>query len=494
MACCLAGLAISWLLAFNSDGVLHDDDLTHFLYARWARQVPGYLVHEWGRPGFTVLYFLPAQIGWVAARCLSGVLTVLSAWLAYRIAERLYLPHAWLAAPLALIQPMFFQLSYTTLTETPLAFYAALGLWLLIARRYGWSAVVFSLTLVTRHEALVWLPVWVLAMWCGRARPWSYLWLGWAPLLHNLLAPGMIGKVPLKMFFLPSADVQYGSGSLWAMPARAVLTWGPGIAALACLGAILICRRRGGWIVTSMAAVYFGTHAIVRCLGLFATGGYARFLVSLAPLVAILAVAGIGGLGDWSARRWWLRPTLVAAAFVLFWFAGEQEKPWWIYPPFLLGFRIVTAGIVVMVVALIAVNRKRHRLAWARWVLPALLVGLTVLHTAYICRPWKLSSDQRSIQSVVQWLKDNGYGGRRVLAASIWVHWFWPSVLKPDEYDTAGRLAEAPAGTLLIWDKRYSPTFPHNMPLKDYLNDPRYRLLTRSWPSPDVFCYAFEKK
>ena len=41
-------------LGLLSDGAYHDDDLTHFLMARWVRWYPGYLLHIWGRPGLTV--------------------------------------------------------------------------------------------------------------------------------------------------------------------------------------------------------------------------------------------------------------------------------------------------------------------------------------------------------------------------------------------------------------------------------------------------------
>ena len=493
LACCAVALGLSWTVAALSDGALHDDDLTHFLYAKWASERPEYLVHEWGRPGFTVLYFLPAQLGWVAARGLSGLLTVLAAWLAYRIADRLHLPHAWLAAPLTLVQPMFFQLSTTTLTETPLAFYVALAVWLLLEKRHGASAAVLSLAFLTRHEAIVWLPIWLVAMWYERSRWWCYAWLIWAPLAHNLVAPSLLGKVPILMFLEPADDVQYGCGSAMAMVGRALLAYGPGLAALAGLGSVMICRLRRGWIVAAAVAAYFGCHAACRYLGVYATGGYARFLVPICPLMAVLALAALRGLADWSARRWWVRPTAVAAVFVLLWFAGEWEKPWWVYPPFMLAFRLATGGVVLATAATVWVRLRRDRLRWVRWVVPAGLVVMTLGQTAYLCRPWPMTSDQRSVAEVVDWLKRNGYGDRRVLSANIWVHYLWPMTAKPSEWPVSRQIAQAEPGTILIWDRRYAPSFPHRMALDAYKNAPDYKLLTQSSPSPGVFCYVFEK-
>jgi predicted membrane-bound dolichyl-phosphate-mannose-protein mannosyltransferase len=313
---CLIALAISVVLAAASDGSHHDDDLAHFLYARWSGEHPKYLLHEWARPGFTVLYALPAQLGWVAARWLSGLLTVAAAWLAYRCAEEIRLPHAWIVAPLALIQPMFLQLSYTTLTETPLAFFLMLAMWLLLSRRFGLSAVALSAALVTRHEAVVWLPIWVIAMWHGRARWWSYPLLLWAPVLQNALSPFVIGKMPILLFLEPTADVHYGHGSAMAMVGRAVVAYGPGMAAMSCLGVVSVWRKRRGWIVASSAIVYFAFHVICRYLGVYATGGYPRFLVPICPLVAILVAAAILALAEWSSPRWWLRATAVAAGSI----------------------------------------------------------------------------------------------------------------------------------------------------------------------------------
>ncbi len=492
--CCLVALALSAALAALSTGVHHDDDLTHFLFAKWTRQDPAYLLNEWGRPGFTVLYALPAQIGWLAARLTSGVLTVLAAWLAYRTAEQMELRRAWLVAPLVLIQPMFLQLSYTTLTETPLALYLALAVWLLTQRRYGGSAAVLSLALLTRHEAVVWLPVWAMAFWLGRARWTCYLWLFWAPLLHNLLGPFVLGHAPIMMFFEPKANPEYGTGSALAMIARAQLAFGPGMASLACLGIPMICRRRWGWVVAGAVVVYFLFHAGCRFLGLYATGGYARFLVPICPMLGILAVAAINGLSEWRTPRWWLRAAGVTTAFVVLWLAGEREMPWWIYPPFVLAHRLVTAGVVLLTAAAIFICLKRPRLAWVRWSIPFTLITLTAIQTGYLSRPWKLSDDQRAVRSVAEWLKANGYGGRQVMATHVWMHVFWPAHLIPDNWNIKRRLTEAPAGTLFVWDKNYSPSFHQKMHLADYLKDPNYRLLTKNRSTRDVFCCAFEKR
>ena len=43
IACCLIALVLSGLMAFLSDGAHHDDDLAHYLYAKWSANRPAYL-------------------------------------------------------------------------------------------------------------------------------------------------------------------------------------------------------------------------------------------------------------------------------------------------------------------------------------------------------------------------------------------------------------------------------------------------------------------
>ena len=168
IAVVLAGAGLMTSIAFgliSPEGIYHYDDLTHYLFAKWAWKWPAYLLHSWGRPGFTVLYFLPAELGWWACRVLSAVLTAISALLAFFVARRLGLRHAWAAVLLAYAQPLFFQLSQTTLTETALAFYLMLAVFLAQRGRWALSAAVLSIGLVTRHEAAVFVPLWAWFAW-----------------------------------------------------------------------------------------------------------------------------------------------------------------------------------------------------------------------------------------------------------------------------------------------------------------------------------------
>src|SRR5207244_680777 len=60
-------------------------------------------------------------------------------------------------------------------------------------------------------------------------------------------------------------------------------------------------------------------------LGLFESGGYARFLVSISPLVAISALAGLGKLLDPDALRRHAAGAGVILIVLLLWYAMERQ-------------------------------------------------------------------------------------------------------------------------------------------------------------------------
>jgi hypothetical protein len=70
-----AGVAMSLIYpdSFQQDGGFH------FLYARSAWKHPGMFVEVWSRPLFTFIYSFPAQLGYLPAKLLTVVITLITA-------------------------------------------------------------------------------------------------------------------------------------------------------------------------------------------------------------------------------------------------------------------------------------------------------------------------------------------------------------------------------------------------------------------------------
>jgi len=62
---------------------------------------------------------------------------------------------------------------------------------------------------------------------------------------------------------------------------------GPAIAVLALAGLAPLRRRSGDGLLVTIIAAWFLAQTAVRALGLYNSGGYARFLVPISPFIAL---------------------------------------------------------------------------------------------------------------------------------------------------------------------------------------------------------------
>ncbi|MFQ5491702.1 MAG: hypothetical protein ACE5GE_13370 [Phycisphaerae bacterium] len=450
------GLAVSVTLGFLSEGGYHDDGLTHYLYAQWAWNDAGYLADAWGRPGLTVLLFPLARLGWWACRLESALLSAAAAWLAYDTAKRLGFRRAAWVPLLCWIQPLFLMASYTTLTETAAALYLILAVRCLVAGRSNVAAMVFSLCLITRYELWALTPIWALALWRSRTRWTAYALLLWAPLVHNLAGYLLLDRWPILFVIGANHPDFYGAGPWLSMALKSMVACGPAVAV--CALAALAIRWPGvtGWVIPGLYAVHLMTQSGIFFFGGFSSGGYARFLVTAAPLAAICTVGVIESLvGARSVQHRALVGIIVAVVLMVV--ALEQEAAvaaeTWI-------FLIDKAKPIVWSLAGAALLST----GWM-WVRPgrspALLLGLTamvgsVVLLGYLVRPHRASVDAEAVRAAVRWLETSPHAKAPVITANIWTCYYLDrgqNLIPPDSADI---LANAQPGTVLVWDANHA--------------------------------------
>jgi len=486
------------VLGLLSDGTYHDDDLTHFQMARWTRWFPEYLLHFWGRPGFTipvaaVAWIGDPSVGWHAARILSALVTAAAALIAANLASRLGLLRPWLVVLACYLQPFNTLLACTTLTENFAALYLVLAV---AALHRGWpilGSLVFSLVLVTRHETVALWPVWAIALWAGgggRSRRVAAAAASvCAPLLHNVLFRIFLGDWPARMFFVPHGSTEFTPGGPLSYVPQALLAVPPVLAALALIGAPVMLRR-GRWLIPVLVAVFFLTHAASRALGLFASGGYARFMATVAPLVAILATAGVGQMADAIRRRrnvsrLWL---VHIGVWLLGLLALEIEVA--TGRTVLQGvFSILVIRICVAMFLLILAMGWAASAAWPnmspemRLGLAAAVLEMVLLGSLPQCyqviKPLKLSHEARQVRQVLSWLKTQDLDRAPIFATQPWVAYFEDWVEMPRIHKGPALLASMPVGTIVIWDSIYSPSDFHRLPLQEITGSSAYRELRR---------------
>src|SRR5436190_15352473 len=175
----LIALYVSYTL--RSSGAYQDDDIGHFLIARWSWKHPELLFDVWGRPAFTLLYAPVAPLGLAATRIYSALLAGLvclgSALLAKAYDLRLY----WLAALFAGLQPEFVRQGFSTLTELSLALWLCVALIAHQQRRLALMAFAAGWLPLARYETIPILAIFLLILL--KQRRFGLCCLALAPLL-----------------------------------------------------------------------------------------------------------------------------------------------------------------------------------------------------------------------------------------------------------------------------------------------------------------------
>lgn len=469
--------AASVVLGLLSDGCYHDDDLTHYLMARWAWWYPSYLLHIWGRPGLTVPLAAVSWIGdrffaWHAARILSAVATTAGSVLAAKLAIRWGLWRGWLVVLACFAQPLNMLLSYTTLSENWTALYLIGAVFLLDQRKAALASAVFSVALVSRHEAVVFIPIWWVGLFLAGTTPrrfmLSALFSLWAPVVHNLMFYATFGEWPVRMYFQPKGSTEFlPTGPLAYVP-NLIHAISPVIIAWAMLGMRVFASRRRCLVIV-FPLVFLFLHAAIKALGIYASGGYGRFLVAVFPFVGLLAAAGVDRVlaGGANGRSW----ISLAWVVVVAWISAEVEsragrlsfeRQSWI-----LCMRLGGAAIVSL--CLLTALLSRHgghpqRFTDGVMVFPLLLL---LVQLVIVVRPLVMNEDQTRCREVAAWLSQKDRKKRPVFATNPWIVYELGLVEHPRAHKGRRLLASMPIGTFVVWDSKYTESDFHGIKIAE---------------------------
>src|SRR5215813_2025136 len=319
--------ALAWLAFFAAIGVAlvllyrdadQQDSGYHFLFARWAHRHPQYFIGVWARPLFTLLYFPFAQFGYAAAKFLTVIISLATAWQTFRLARQIGFDRAEMAIPLLFLQPSFFLLSSTVLTETLFALVFVIALRLHLSGRVKAGMIVASLLILVRPEGFfigAFWGVWVLWIEDRRSRIEQRYSMR-SSIFHPrssifdprllLLATGMIlwwlaayliMRDPLWIVHDWPSDWRpdgkaNGTGPIWWYVASLPLIVGPLLVAPFISGLWRLLKRREFMCGVSAFLVLFVAHSLMFWRGWFGSAGYARYFVCVSPAVALITLAG----------------------------------------------------------------------------------------------------------------------------------------------------------------------------------------------------------
>jgi hypothetical protein len=467
--------------ALLSKGTYTDDDITHFLFARFAWKHPELFLDFWGRPVFTVIHAPAALLGFSAARIVSVCLAAGTCLVAGLLARSYGVRRAWMAAVLTAVQPEFLRQSFSTLTELPFALLFVLALYCLQRQQWGKAALLAGLFPLARIETFPMVMLVGAVLVFRRQFRWIPL-LAFPVLVQNGLNALIAGDASVLLFPLnrlagtgPGGGNIYPSGSYLYYWIRTASAYGHVLLVFAAIGFFTMRQ------FVLQASVITAVATLSLCYSLLPSsgiGGGIRHLAVVAPAVGILAAGGIEYLctstATWKQR---ILPSLVSLVFGI-------------------GF-LIRRSVLGMIGSLAVLGTlgfslwvsKTRRILETGCVLGAAAAGILAV------KPFSQTLEDRLAMEAARWVDTSSFRGRPVLVSHVW--FVYASRLDPFDpvrcppMNPEAVRTTAP-GNLVVWDSHYSRRLRHQVPYEMLQDNPEFRLLMK-WEEGEIVIAVFEK-
>jgi hypothetical protein len=274
-----------------------EDSYAHFLLAKFAWKHLRLFIDIWARPVPTIFLSFATPFGIIPTKILTIIVSLLCGFFTYRTAQELKLKYSEFVIPFLIFQPYFLLLSVNPLTEIFFATILVISLLLLLRSNFIASTIICSLLPLVRPEGFFILLIWLIILIINKK--WRTIpLLGLGTVIWYFL--GLIQSKDLLWFYNTFPWLGklrfYGSGGILNY-----FHLFPNITGLLLpffvIGFIYLVLRRQ-FLLVVIFLYFFTLHIILWKFGLFKSGGYARYFVCMAPIIAIIGLYGYNFLAS----------------------------------------------------------------------------------------------------------------------------------------------------------------------------------------------------
>lgn len=311
-----SGLLFYWVLSLIcfqlSEGPVDaSDGIFHYQIARYSWEMPESFLNHWGKPMFTILSSPFAQFGFVGMIVFNLVLFSISSWCLYLFGVKFKLPLAGLAPIILMSSMVFFQMVNAGMTEILMATLTILALYLFAKNKPIAAAIITSLTIVTRPESIIIIPLFALIF--ALASNWKAIpFLAFGFIIFSLCGflyfdkpiLWVIGEDPYP------AISPYGNGEIDHFLKEYKLIFGRFLFISGLIGLIIFLAtdvqyvrhsRLSQSLLFCFAATFLilALHSVLWWKGLKGSMGLIRVMATVTPLVCLTSLYTLKKLTEW---------------------------------------------------------------------------------------------------------------------------------------------------------------------------------------------------
>lgn len=294
------------------------DSIFHYLYSHYAFKHPGLFLDHWAKPVFVLLSSPFAQPGFAGIKIFNCLCAALTALLTFYTAKNLKLKNPYFVFILIFFSPLYFKLIFSGLTEYLFALILIAGIYSVTRSKHIVALVLISFLPLVRSEGL--LIIGVFGLYYLLNKKYKLLpYLAAGQFIYTL-AGALYFKDALWVFTkIPYANIgsPYGHGGLLDFAHRLNYVIEKPVYVLLLIGIATLIYRLvknhkdfkdiSTLLVFGSFIVFFAAHSIFWWKGIFNSMGLPRVLISVVPLIAIIALGGVqtitGTINNLLARR-----------------------------------------------------------------------------------------------------------------------------------------------------------------------------------------------
>ena len=481
--------AVYFVYSFFSDGFYQHDEIAHYLNMLDFWGDPKVILGNWSKPGFKLLYVVPALGGHTAVLVLNCIVAALACYIAYKTAQKLGSAYPLFAFLLLAFQPMWLQLSFRTYSELISALLLIAAVYFHHSEKYFVSSLLLSYGTMIRQEFIIVAAFYGLYLLVQK-RIAAAASLAIFPLLMNLAGFLATGD-PLYLYTSTLKTGATYENNYTKHGFEHYFLMAPTIFGLLALTLLVLYialtvfkKEKPAYFLIVPAITYFLLHCLFNTQSLTigaSTGGNLRYMIVIAPIVAVLgnlAIERFMKMEDRSKALFFFVPYLAAISI------------WTTYKHNNLVLLSDMRDMVPLMLGLVAVGGvmlfRSPRAVFG--FLSICSIGFALI----VVQPLLLSAEDAQIKEVASWAQQNQVESQHVLVNhSVFFYFYGKSAGRFSNGSVSidsQTVAQAPVGSYILWDTHYSycPEWnPKAVQYDFFLNKPAQFKLMKEFISVD---------